>query len=164
MNAQKTYTLEEAQVAFAKQANGKVWQLLGKAGRSAQEDEEMVEAAYACQYAWRSVDVRRNMHLRRGEWLLAHVFTELGEARNGLKYAERCLALTGQHGDDMKDFDIAYAYEGMARALALNGKIEEARRYYDLAQAAGEKIANAEDREIFAGDFGGGEWWGLFNE
>jgi hypothetical protein len=162
MESQKTYTLEEAQHLFAKGANGKVWQLLGKGGRSPQEDGAMLEAAYASQYHWRSVG--GPVHWQRGEWLLAHVYTVLGEAKNALAHAQECLDLSRQHPGEMKDFDTAYAYEGMGRALALSGKAGEAREFYALAKTAGEKIANEEDREIFMGDFGGGEWWGIGNE
>jgi hypothetical protein len=61
----------------------------------------------------------------------------------------------------MMDFDLAYAEEGMARALALVGRLEDARPHYEKAKAAGEGLLEAEDREIFLGDFGSGDWYGL---
>ena len=60
----------------------------------------------------------------------------------------------------MEDFDIAYGYEGMARALALAGQQDEARKYKALAQAAGEAILDPEDKEIFMADLLAGEWYG----
>jgi hypothetical protein len=63
--------------------------------------------------------------------------------------------------DLMADFDIAYAYEAQARALALSGEMNEAEAHLENAQAAGEAIADEQDREIFMGDLEGGEWFGL---
>jgi hypothetical protein len=61
----------------------------------------------------------------------------------------------------MKDFDTAYAYEGIARANALAGKRGEALKYIKLAEKSGQAISNDEDKNIFLGDFNGGNWHGL---
>jgi hypothetical protein len=61
----------------------------------------------------------------------------------------------------MKDFDWAYAYEGVARANALAGKRDEAIKYIQLAEDKGQAIGNDEDKSIFLGDLNGGNWHGL---
>jgi hypothetical protein len=61
----------------------------------------------------------------------------------------------------MQDFDLAYAEEGIARALAIVGRLEQAKQHYDKAKTAGEALVDDEDREIFMGDFGSGDWYGL---
>lgn len=154
-----TYTLEEADRHFATNLNGTVWKLLQKPGRSKADDELMVYAAHASCYHW--LNVGTGVHHQRGEWLIAHVYTELGFADSALRHATRCLALTQEHADLMKDFDWAYAYEGMARANALAGNRDEAQRYIGRAATAGESISNPEDKSIFLGDFEGGNWYGL---
>jgi hypothetical protein len=159
VDSQEKYTLDEAQKVFARQSNGKVWNLLDKTDRTAEENDEMIEAAYASLYHWRVVGTEVN--LQRGEWMLAHVYTVLGKPKAAIKHANLCITLTGAHRDQMKDFDIAYAFEGMARALALNGTTEEARRYLAQAQTAGEAIAEAEDKQIFLGDLNSGDWYGV---
>jgi hypothetical protein len=159
MDTQEKYSLEEAHEVFARQTNGKAWKLLGKAGRTAAEDDETIEAAYASSYHWRSAGT--GVNLQRGAWLIAHVYTVLGEAKPALLQARRCLELTEQHKDQMKDFDVAYAYEGMSRALALNGEMDEATKFLPQAQAAGEAIAGAEDRQIFLSDLNSGDWYGI---
>lgn len=153
------YSLEEAHVQFAKQANGRAWQLLEKTDRSPDEDDEMLEAGYASYYHWRSAG--GPVHFQRGEWMIAHIYTALGQAELALRHARRCLALTQEHPGEMKDFDVAYGYEGYARALALGGDREQAGRYLQRAREAGERIENAEDREIFMGDLKSGDWGDL---
>lgn len=50
-----------------------------------------------------------------------------------------------QHGD----FDIAFAYEGMARAHAVSGRRAECEKYLEQAKTAGEQIKGKEDKEYF---------------
>jgi len=66
-----------------------------------------------------------------------------------------------QHRDLMEDFDIAFAYEGMARASALAGEQETARQFYQLAEQAGKAIVDQEDRGIFMADLTSGDWIGI---
>ena len=159
MPEEERFTLPEAHQAFAKQFNGRMWQLLGQAERTREQDEEMEMAAFASMYHW--LHAGTGVHRQRGEWMLAHVYTVLGRAEPALRHAGRCLELTQAHAEEMKDFDLAYGYEGMARASALSGDRTQAKKYYDLAQAAGEKIQDAEDKEIFTSDLAGGEWYGV---
>ena len=159
MDEVKRYTVEEAQAYFAKKLNNQVWELLQKTGRSLEEDELMVYAAYASGYYW--LKAGSEVNHQRGEWLIAHVYTVLGQADPALRHAARCLELTLEFPGQMKDFDWAYAYEGVGRANALAGKREEAEKYIRLAEEKGRAIQNDEDRSIFMGDFDGGDWHGM---
>ena len=159
MDEPKTYTIDEAHEYFAKSINGRVWELLGKQDRSQSENDEMLYAAYACTYHWKFVGMA--VHQQRGEWLISRVHVALGHANAALRHAERCFELTESNKSMMKDFDIAYASEGLARAHAMIGDQKMAEEFFALAQQAGNAIANEEDRSIFVGDFDGGPWFGL---
>jgi len=76
-------------------------------------------------------------------------------------HANRCLELTEEHSSEMEDFDKAFAYEAVARANAVAGNRDEALKYIELAEKAGEAIADEQSKEIFVGDFNGGDWAGL---
>ncbi len=56
---------------------------------------------------------------------------------------------------------MAYGYKAIARAYALSGQRADCEKYLTLAQEAGERIQDPEDREIFLGDFTGGPWYGM---
>ena len=73
----------------------------------------------------------------------------------------RCLELTNEYAGLMKDFDTAYACEVVARANALAGNRAEALKYMQLAEESGRVISDDEDKNIFLGDFNGGNWHGL---
>jgi tetratricopeptide (TPR) repeat protein len=159
MDEEKTYTLEESHLYFAKTLNGKVWELLQKKERSKAEDDLMIYAAHASCYHW--LNAGTGLHHQRAEWLIAHVYSELGITGSALRHATRCLELTNEFKGLMKDFDRAYAYEGIARANALAGNRDEALKYIQLADEAGQAIHNDEDKSIFLDDFNGGNWHGL---
>jgi hypothetical protein len=159
MDAAITYTLEEAHQPFAKMLNGEVWKLLERADRSKLDDDLMIHAAHASCYHW--LRAGTGLEHQRSEWLISHVYAELGIANAALRHATRCLELTTEFADLMKDFDRAYAYEGAARANALAENRDAAIQYIQLAQDSGQAIGDDEDRRIFLSDFNGGDWHGL---
>lgn len=159
MSGEKQYTESEANRFFAIQFNGKTWDLLEKPDRTPEEDELMVYSAHASCRHW--LEVGTGAHHQRGEWLIARVYAVLGIGEAALHHANRCLALTEQHADLMADFDWAYAYEGVARANAIAGNRDEALKYVELARKAGQTIADEDSKNIFFGDFDGGEWAGV---
>lgn len=155
----ETYTLAEAHRRFAQQSNGRVWELLSRPQRMPDEEDELLDAAHASRYHWRQIGDAAQR--QRGEWLLSRVYGVLGRPAEALDHARRCLALTEADPAAMADFDFAYAYEGMARVCAQSGEHAEAAAWLARAVAAGEAIANDEDRSIFQGDLNAGEWYGL---
>lgn len=148
--------INEAHAHFARTFNMEVWKLLTIEGRSPDENERMIGAAHASFAHWRVVG--GSVEQQRGLWLISHVYAELEIAEPALRFAQRCLELTEAHPDAMKDFDLAYAFEGMARAAAVSGDRETALEYRERAAAAGEEIANDEDRKIFTNDLAGWNW------
>jgi len=159
MSEEKSFTEAEAQLFFAKGFNGKTWELLDKQNRTQEDNEMLVDYAHASLAHWRATGT--GVHLQRGVWMLARVYTVFGNAQMALQYANRCLELTDQHKDLLYDFDFAFAYECMARARALAGDQAEAQKYIAKADEAGKAIKDEEDRQIFRDDFDGGEWYGM---
>jgi len=159
MDEPKTYTVAEAERFFAVEYFNKIWDLLEKPGRSPQEDEIMLEYAYASRAHWRVAGSPLN--LQRGEWMLSRVYCVLGQSEPALAHAHLCRQLTDQHLVLMQDFDIAFSWECVARAHALAGHKDEVQKLCRKAQETGNLIKDDEDRKIFEDDFNGGEWYGL---
>ena len=61
----------------------------------------------------------------------------------------------------MEYFDQAYAHEAAARANAVAGHQADALKYLQLAEAAGQLIADDQGKQFFLGDLNGGDWYGL---
>jgi hypothetical protein len=76
------------------------------------------------------------------------MYTVLGRADAALRHAQRCLEICTQNR--IGDWDLAYAYEALARAYGLAGEADESAHFLDLARAV--EIAEDDDREHLLGD------------
>jgi uncharacterized protein YndB with AHSA1/START domain len=140
--------------AYARQTNQLVWSLLDLDGRDDEDDERMVHAAHASAHHWRLVGEPANH--ARAEWLVSHVYAVLGRAEPARHHAARSLAIC--EAEDIGDFDLAYAYEAVARAAAVSGDAPVAEEWRLRAIAAAAAIADPEDRAIFDADLAAGPW------
>jgi hypothetical protein len=119
------------------------WTLLEKADRSALETDEMIHRAHASRWHWGRVGEPAN--LARGEWLCSRVYAVLGRGEPALWHARRCLEIDEQNG--IVDWDIAAAYEAMARATLVAGDKGAAREWTAQARRALQAISDPDDRE-----------------
>jgi hypothetical protein len=131
----------------AVECNNSTWEMI-EAERTPANDEEMLRRAYASAYHWDRAARRGPENDARAAWLLAKVQLLAGNPTLSLRYADRSLAVCEEHG--LKDFDLAYAHEGRARALRALGDDEAAAHSLELAKSV--PIANDEDRAIFDAD------------
>ncbi|MDX2001992.1 MAG: hypothetical protein SFW35_06160 [Chitinophagales bacterium] len=147
----------EAHKFFAINLYNQVWDLIEKPNRTEEDNTLMLDAAYASAYHW--LQVGTPVNFQRSEWQLARVNIVLGNKEAAMQHAQKCFALTQEHR--LIDFDLAFAYETMARAFALNGKSTEYEQYKALAVKASEQIEDADDREVFIKDLNSGPWFGF---
>ena len=138
----------EDERALAKELFNHAWTLMGRGDRSPADDDELLHCAHASRHHWGRVGGPE--HRARGEWQCSRVYTVLGRGEPAIHHAQRCLALCDEHG--LGDWDLAYAYEALARAHGVAGEADEAVRYRGLAREAGEAIRDPEDREHFEED------------
>ncbi|KPL03043.1 MAG: hypothetical protein AMJ90_04185 [candidate division Zixibacteria bacterium SM23_73_2] len=157
MTEEEKYSEKECQGRFAVKLNNLVWSFLGKEERTAQEDEEMIHAAHASLYHWSVVG--KAVNLQRGQWLVSRVYSVLNRPEPALYHAKKCMELTQAH--NFVDFDLAFAYEAMARAYACSGNKSECEKYIKLTEEAGEKIEKKEDKKYFFSDFEKGPWYDM---
>jgi hypothetical protein len=157
MTEEERYSEEESHKKFAVDLNNLTWNLLGKSDRTPEEDENMIHAAHASLLHWGVVG--KPINLQRGQWLVSHVYAVLNRPEPALHHAKQCMKLTEEQKLD--DFDLAYAYEAMARAHAAGGNKSECEKYMQLAQEAGEKIKEKQDRDLFFTDFESGPWYDM---
>ena len=71
-------------------------------------------------------------------------------AESALYHAKRYFDIYKKN--DIVDFDIAFAYEAMARAYSLKGNKTESLKYLSLAKQAAENISDNGDKEYFLGE------------
>jgi hypothetical protein len=91
------------------------------------------------------------VNLARGEWLCSRVYAVLGRAEPALHHARRCVELT-ESNPDREDWDLAAAYEAMARAELVAGDRPAASGWEARARTALAEIAEPEDRSQIEAD------------
>ncbi len=141
----KKPTQEDMHRFFAANLFNLTWELIEKENRTREDDERMLYAACASRFHWGEIGTP--LEFERGEWMISRICAILGKAAPALAHAERCLEICDQN--NIADFDIAFAYEGIARALKLQGDESKAAEYIEKAENAAEAIAKKDDRDYF---------------
>ena len=122
----------------------RVWGLLDKTDRTVEEDDTMVHAAHASRYHWGEVGTP--LEFERGEWQISRVYSVLKRPQPALHHAKRCLEICEANGIG-GDFDLAFAYEALARAYAVAGEATRSREFVSLAEKAAEAIEDEGNRK-----------------
>jgi hypothetical protein len=126
-----------------------VWSLMETADRTIEQDDRMLHMAHASRLHW-ELSEGAPENLARGEWQVSRVHAMLGRGEPAIHHARRCLQICQANG--IGDFDLAYAYEALARAHGVAGDEHEARRYASLAREAAAGIVESDEREQFEQD------------
>jgi len=130
---------------LAKQLFNKTWDYLDMRERAPEDEINMIHCAHASRYHWGVVG--EALQLERGEWQVSRVYSVLGRSEPALYHAKKCLEICRQNG--IGDFDIAFAYEALARAHGLAGDHGNREKYLELAKGAGEKIEAQGNKDYF---------------
>jgi hypothetical protein len=125
-----------------------VWRLMDLPERTEAEDAAMLHGAHASCYHW--MQAGEPVNRARGEWQVSRVYAVLGRPEEAYLHAQQVLNICQREG--IGDFDLAFAYEALARASALGGDTEAARRWAAQAREASEAIADQEDRDLVLAD------------
>jgi hypothetical protein len=148
LTEEKKYTEKEAHRKFAVDLFNLVWSLMDKKDRTKEEDENMIHAAHASRFHWGEIGTP--LEFERGEWQVSRVYSVLKRPQQALYHAKRCLEIC--QSNNIRDFDIAFAYEAMARAHAIAEQRAECEKYVRLAKEAGEQIKKKGDRDYFSSE------------
>jgi len=124
------------------------WSLLELTDRTPDQDDEMLHAAHASRFHWGEVGDAANR--ARGEWQCSRVYAVLGRGEPALHHARRCLEICEANG--IGDWDLAAAYEALARATVVAGDHVEAAAWRTKAVAATAAIADPDDRGQIEGE------------
>ena len=132
---------------MAIEMNNQTWSLLDKKDRNEQDDIRMINYAKTSLYHWKKSDKYSIVNEQRGKWLISHVYAILGKSDEALSYAKETLKIT--EDNNLKDFDLAYAYEAMARAYSISNNQNKSKEWYKKAKIAGDLIEGEKDKEYF---------------
>jgi hypothetical protein len=145
MSAEHGATEQELHKKFAVDLFNLVWDLLDKDERTKEEDERTLHAAHASRFHWGEIGTP--LQFERGEWQISRVYAVLNRPYAAKYHAQRCLDICT--ANQIGDFDLAFAYEALARAYAVAGNAERSREYVRLAEQAAEQVESEDNRDYF---------------
>ena len=145
MMEEKKYTLNEWHRKQAIASFNSAWDLMEKEERTREEDMHMIHMSHASRFHWGFAG--SNLEAARGEWQISRVYSLLKYPESALIHGQYSLALCLEN--EIKDYDLAFAYEALARAQALAGNRQNARKWYKEALNAAEAISKNEDKDYF---------------
>jgi len=145
MATEPDFDLDTAHQYFSKECFNRAWELIDKAGRSPQEDEEIILACLASLWHWTQREDCSLTNLSIGYWQVSRVYALLNQAENARRYAHLCLDISLEGG--VLPFYLGYAYEALARAEALAGDHAQVEKYLAEAQRIAATIPNPQDRD-----------------
>jgi len=124
------------------------WSLLDRKRRSSGEIDEMLHAAHASRYHWGHAGTPLNRAI--GEWQISRVYAVLGRAEPALYHGRRALEIARRNR--LGRFQLAYAYEALARAAAVAGELRARNRYLREARKIGAGVRDRDDRRMLLED------------
>lgn len=119
------------------------WDLIDKTTRTKEEEVKMIHTAHASRFHWGEIGTP--LHFARGEWQISRVYALVGNYESALYHGEYSLKLCQDNGID--DFDLAFAYEAIARAYMVSKQPDKMNKYLDLAKTACEHIADQGNKD-----------------
>ncbi len=124
------------------------WNLLDKTDRSADDDALMIHTAHASLFHWKIANNAQNEYV--GEWQVSRVYAVLMMFEPSLYHAKRALAIC--EANHFTGFNLAYAYEGLARAYLVNKNTKMTTLYHKKALEESKNISTKEDLDLLISD------------
>lgn len=133
---------------FSAHCFNQAWDLMDKAVRTSEEDEQMIRLNQTSLWHWTKRDDCTSKNMSIGYWQASRIYALLGRAQDARKYA--MLSLENSRNED--SFYIGYAYEALARAEKVARDTAKMKEYLQKARQCAEKVSDAENRKILETD------------
>lgn len=135
---------------YAANCFNQAWDLIDKAERTPEEEEQMIRLAHASFYHWTQRPDYSSTSASIGYWQASRIYAILGQADNAARYGQLCLGVS--QDESVEPFFLGYAYEALARAAAVSGNQQEMETYLEKARLAAAEVKKAQDRQALLDD------------
>ena len=121
----------------------KTWSLIDLKSRTNEENLEMIHLAHSSRYHWGIAGTE--LQKGRGEWQISRVYSILEIGESALLHAEAYLDICLKN--NIKDWDIAFAYEAIGYAYKVLGNNEQKEYYKQKGIDSLKNIKDKDDKE-----------------
>lgn len=144
------FDVDAAHRYFSAACFNKVWELMEKPDRTAEEDEEMIRLSLASTWHWTQREDCTQTNMSIGYWQTSRIYAMLGQADNAKRYSQLCL--DASRGEDIPPLYLGYAYEALARAESVAGNRERMEEYLREARRVADTIPKPDAKKMLLDD------------
>lgn len=148
MSATPPFDAAQAHRFFSAECFNRAWDLIDKAERSPQEQEQMLLLPLASLWHWTQRPDCTPRNLSIGYWQASRACALLGQAENARWFAEKCL----EHSADEPPFYLGYAHEARARAALVAGDRERLAQHLEKARELAAAVTDEDERTMLQRD------------
>lgn len=146
----RDFDLGAAHNYFSADCFNKVWELLDKAARSSEEDQQMIQLALASLWHWTQRPDRTDTNMSIGYWQASRVYSVVGLPDEARRYGELCLDASQR--PDVLPFYLGYAYEALARAESTAGNDKKSHDHLAEARRLAEGLPDPDAKKQLLAD------------
>lgn len=131
--------MDEKQIAV--KCFNEAWNFLGMEELDSNQKAELLNLVHSSRYHWGQIGT--DLERSRGEWQISRAYVKCGFYEPALLHANQCLKYTLKA--ELRGFDIAFAYESVARSkMHLGLDFEDD---YATSMKYAEAVESKDDRE-----------------
>ena len=126
----------------------KAWELIDKADRTPEEDQQMIRLSQASMWHWTQREDCTDKNMSIGYWQASRIYALVGQADNARNYGQISL----DYSKDQVPFYGGSAHEALARAEWVAGNREKAEEHLRQAHLLADEIEDPEDKKMLEAD------------
>lgn len=153
MKKEKHILISNIHRYFGVEFNNTTHKYFDKKNRTSEETEDMIGYAHSALHHWKLYSGGTVANILRGEYMVAKAYALAGKKEESIVHAKKCLLLTKDFPEELKDFDFAFANEVMALACKVNKDKVNLKKYKTLTEKYINEIKVKGDRDVCRKEF-----------
>lgn len=150
MSGKPEFDVGAAHRHFSAECFNKAWELMRKANRTAEDDEQMIRLSLASHWHWTQREDCTATNASIGYWQTSRIYAMLGQGDNARRYGHLCLGAS--QGEGILPFYLGYAYEALARAESVAGNRDKTGQYLREGRRVAETMPNPDAKKQLLDD------------
>ena len=148
MTEKQEFDRAAAHQYFSADCFNQAWELIDKADRTPEEDQQMIRLSQASMWHWTQREDCTDKNMSIGYWQASRIYALLEQPANAREYGQLALNTSKEQAP----FYQGFAHEALARAEWVAGNREKAEEHLRQARLLVDEIEDPDDKKILDAD------------